>query len=215
MSTLSIAALEPSLPATDSPEETSASPVESAVGLASVPFLADHAFQDMVVVPGALYIELALHLERQRAKRPTRLVRSVSFQNPVILDGSKGTALKVGIGERGNGRVEYALRDAGAAQQAAATLEIVREAPIPAAVQDTFSIEAFRSQAQSVTDADALYAQFRANGNQYGPAFRRIASVWRSGDEALARIELSPGDRTPAVHGMHPAPLDALAQALA
>ena len=42
---------------TDRPLEASA---EFRIGVRSVPYLADHGFQDMVVLPGSFYIEMAL-----------------------------------------------------------------------------------------------------------------------------------------------------------
>ncbi|HTF14475.1 MAG TPA: hypothetical protein VK643_07380, partial [Burkholderiales bacterium] len=42
---------------------------EFRVGVGSVPYLADHGFQDMVVLPGSFYIEMALSMERELSKR--------------------------------------------------------------------------------------------------------------------------------------------------
>ncbi len=48
---------------TDRPLEASA---EFRIGVGSVPYLADHSFQAMVVLPGSFYIEMALCLDRER-----------------------------------------------------------------------------------------------------------------------------------------------------
>src|SRR2546430_17725046 len=67
---------------TDQPLESS---VELRIGVRSVPYLADHGFQDMVVLPGSFYIHLALVGYRELFKRVPGLVRNVTFQNPIIL----------------------------------------------------------------------------------------------------------------------------------
>ena len=41
---------------TDGPREATA---EFRIGVRSVPYLADHAFQDMVVLPGSFYLAMA------------------------------------------------------------------------------------------------------------------------------------------------------------
>src|SRR5947209_7187953 len=68
--------------ATDSSPEASA---EVRIGLRSLPFLADHAFQDVVVLPGSFYIELGLCVHQRFSKCAPGIVRNVIFQNPVIV----------------------------------------------------------------------------------------------------------------------------------
>src|SRR5882672_7899651 len=50
---------------------------EVRVGLRSHPSLADHGFQDMVVLPGAFYVALA--------RRDARVLHNVVFHHPLIL----------------------------------------------------------------------------------------------------------------------------------
>ena len=78
---------------TDRPLETS---TEFRIGVRSVPYLADHGFQDMVVLPGSFYIEMALCLDRELSKRVPCLVRNVTFHNPIILS-AEDTAIKVEV----------------------------------------------------------------------------------------------------------------------
>ena len=66
----------------DRPQEASG---EFRVGIRSLPYLADHGFQDMVVLPGSFYIEMALRVEREVSRRVPSIVRNVIFHNPIIL----------------------------------------------------------------------------------------------------------------------------------
>jgi Polyketide synthase dehydratase len=77
------------------------------VGIRSLPFLADHGFQDMVVLPGALSIQVASLLHEEIFKKPTMTLRNIRFQNPVIL--SEDIILKVKIRENSGKPVEYAF----------------------------------------------------------------------------------------------------------
>src|SRR5437667_2453055 len=88
---------------TDRPLAPSA---EFRIGVRSVPYLADHGFQDMVVLPGSFYIEMALRVEREVSKRIPKFVRNVTFHNPIILS-AEDTVIKVEVSEHGEGCVEY------------------------------------------------------------------------------------------------------------
>ncbi len=121
---------------TDRPREASA---EFRIGLRSLPYLADHGFQDMVVLPGSFYIEMALCVEHEISKRLPGIVRNVTFHNPIILS-AEDTVIKVEVSDRGDGHVDYVFYEAGAeadsgrpaARQYAAKLEIDRNPPASA-----------------------------------------------------------------------------------
>jgi len=77
---------------------------EFKVGLHSFPYLADHGFQDMVVLPGSFYIHAALRLHRDRCERPASVVRNVRFHNLIILS-TEETVLRIEARNLGNSRV--------------------------------------------------------------------------------------------------------------
>src|ERR1043165_6859315 len=91
---------------TVSTERSLEASVEIKVGLRSAPWLADHGFQDMTVLPGAYYVDVALRLERDRFHRDPALVRNVAFHNPIILS-AEDTVLLVEVRETPDGCVEY------------------------------------------------------------------------------------------------------------
>ena len=93
----------------DRPLEASA---EFRIGVRSVPYLADHGFQDMVVLPGSFYIEMALCVDRELSKRGPGLVRNITFHNPIILS-AEDTVIKVEVRDHGDRRVEYMFYEAG------------------------------------------------------------------------------------------------------
>ena len=94
---------------TDRPLAASA---EFRIGVRSVPYLADHGFHDMVVLPGSSYIDMALHLERELSQGGARQVRNATFHSPVIL-AADDTVVQVDVRERGDGRVAYTFYEAG------------------------------------------------------------------------------------------------------
>ena len=205
---------------TDRPRGAAA---EFRIGVRSVPYLADHGFQDMVVLPGSFYIEMALCVEHEVAKRVPGIVRNVTFHNPIILS-AEDTVIKVDVSDRGDGRVEYVFYEAGIeddsarpdTRQHAAKLEIERNPATPRrAGADAFSIEAFQARSHAVIDSEQFYKALRENGNQYGPRFQNVSAIWRDGDQSLGRLALARQHEEVEPHHLHPSLLDAVTQLLA
>jgi FkbH-like protein/FkbM family methyltransferase len=141
-----------------------------AMGVRCAPYLADHGFQDMVVLPGSLYVEWVLRSEGARR------LRNIRFRAPVILGGDDALIRVSATDER-----HYAFDEAGAG--AVAQLEIEPGAPArppPAA----FSAEGF----QPLSD---FYARLRANGNQYGPQFQLLSCIATRNGESSAKIRIA------------------------
>ena len=101
------------------------------VGVRSFPYLADHGFQDMVVLPGSFYVDLALSVHRERFGRASATVRNAIFQSPIILS-NEDTQVTVEVTDRGT-FVEYvfyehvrAARSSGLPARAAASSRFTR-----------------------------------------------------------------------------------------
>src|SRR5256885_16330972 len=94
---------------------------EFRIGIRSEPYLADHGYQDMVVLPGSFYIATALRANHERSARVPGLLRNITFHNPIILSAEQ-TVIKLEVSERGI-RFEYhfseASADAGSGKAAA------------------------------------------------------------------------------------------------
>jgi len=196
---------------------------EFRIGVRSVPYLADHGFQDMVVLPGSFYIEMALGVERELTKRVPGIVRNVTFHNPIILS-PEDTVTKIQVKDRGDGRIEITFYegdvvDGGTRLRGrpfAAKLEIDRNpSTLPKSEPGEFSIEAFQAQAHAVIDSEQFYERLRENGNQYGPRFQNVSSIWRAGDQSLGRLSVAREHRQGGPHTLHPSLLDSIKQVLA
>ena len=195
---------------------------EFMVSIRSLPYLADHGFLDMVVLPGSFYIDIALsmYMDHERFDRVTGLVRNVEFQNPVILS-AEDTLIKVEVTDRGTNGIEYAFYETEvenkgtpeSARRYAAKLEIVRN--LSRADNEAFSIETFQAKSHAVIEGDSFYRTLRASGNQYGPGFQRVSSIWRAENESLGKLTVVQWDRQIEPHVVHPTLLDSITQLLA
>jgi len=196
---------------------------EFRIGVRSVPYLVDHGFQDMIVLPGSFYIHLALVGYRELFKRVPGLVRNMTFQTPIILS-AEDTVIRIEVRDNGGGPVEYTFYEAdvgdGSARppvrQFAARLEIDRNpSTFPGAGTEPFSIEAFQAQSHAVIDSEQFYKKLRDNGNQYGSRFQNISAIWRTGDQSLGKLSVARQDSEIEAHYLHPILLDSITQLLA
>jgi FkbH-like protein/FkbM family methyltransferase len=96
----------------------------------------------------------------------------------------------------------------------AARLEIEKDTFQSTAAGDGPSIHAFQELSDRM-DTVHFYQRLHENGNQYGPSFQNLAAIWRAGDETLAHLSATCGDRPSEPYGVHPARLDSMIQLLA
>ncbi len=103
-----------------------------------------------------------------------------------------------------------------ATRQYAAKLEIDRN-PSTSRTEgtDAFSIDAFQAQSHAVIDSEQFYRRLRENGNQYGPRFRNVSSIWQAGDQSLGRLAVARQHGEIEPYHLHPSLLDSMTQLLA
>ncbi|WP_340563430.1 type I polyketide synthase [Streptomyces sp. GSL17-111] len=156
------------------------------IGLATHPWLADHAVHGRIVLPGTALVDLALHAA-DRAGLPGLAELIVS--EPLVLPRSGGTQVQMTVSGQG---VEIHSRpdgDTGApwTTHAVGTLEPTG----PPLLAD----DAPRDDTWPPTGAATApeYDLLAASGLSYGPAFRGLRAAWRDGDTVHAEVELPEG----------------------
>ncbi|MER7114167.1 type I polyketide synthase [Saccharomonospora azurea] len=178
------------------------------------PWLAGHAVNGQVLLPGTAFVELAVQAgDRVGCPQLDELI----IEAPLVLLDSGGVRLQVTIGARDErGRRELGVYsrpeddlDGPWTRHAAGTLN--------AAVRTTADRLAQwpPSGAERVEIGD-FYADAERQGFAYGPVFQGIRAVWRRDDEVFAEIELPADAHADAARfAVHPALLDAALQTLA
>ncbi|MEU9006349.1 type I polyketide synthase, partial [Streptomyces sp. NPDC048551] len=180
----------------------------------SHPWLAEHAVGGTVILPGTAFVELAVRAGDQVGCG--RLVE-LTIEAPLVLPESGGVQVQVVVGaadEAGLRSVDFFSRsDAGEfaepwARHASGVLSA--EADVP-----SFSLEAWPPAGAVEVAVEGLYEGLAEAGFVYGPVFRGLTSVWRSGDEVFAEVALPEEVVGEAGRfGLHPALLDAALHAL-
>jgi acyl transferase domain-containing protein/NADPH:quinone reductase-like Zn-dependent oxidoreductase/short-subunit dehydrogenase/acyl carrier protein len=197
------------------------------LSLGTHPWLADHAVQGNVLLPGAAFVELALHAGGQVE---CGLLRELVIERPLVL-GVQDTPLQMVLGsadESGARAVSIYSRaghasdadrgmdDAGWVRHAQGVL-----ASGTSSEEDDAGEQEPRRRARELGDVwpptgatavevDGLYDWLAERGMEYGPAFRGVRRVWHRGEEVFAEVELPLGVEAHAsAFGLHPALLDA------
>ncbi|BBB01307.1 polyketide synthase [Actinacidiphila reveromycinica] len=181
----------------------------SLLSLRTQPWLADHAVQGTVILPGTGFVELAIRgadavgaggLRELIVEAPLVVPASDSVQVQVVVDG--GTA------------VVYA-RPAGDEPWTRHATAVLGEA-LPAGAGAGAGGWQWPPADVSSVDVSDFYDRMAEGGFVYGPAFRGLRRVWQAEGEVFAEVAVGEEETDRARRfGVHPALLDAALQASA
>nr|WP_316764873.1 SDR family NAD(P)-dependent oxidoreductase [Streptomyces sp. NEAU-HV9] len=188
--------------------------VTGRISLRTHPWLADHTVMDTVLLPGTALVELAV---RAGDEAGCAQVEDLTLEAPLIVPDHGGVALQVLVGaeeEPGrralsvHSRLEDASDDAPWVRHAVGFLTDALPEPPHGAALGTWP----PAGAEAV-DLTGFYESLDGLGLGYGPVFRGLRSVWRSGDDVFAEVALPEGTEAGAF-AVHPALLDAALHAI-
>ncbi|MEU8700905.1 SDR family NAD(P)-dependent oxidoreductase [Streptomyces sp. NPDC048680] len=182
------------------------------LGIATHPWMADHAVLGSVLLPGTAFVELAV-AAGGRVGLPR--VRELTLAAPLVLptDGSVLVQVQVGQLADGERQVTVSGRADGADEWTRhATGVLAASERVPATGSQVWPPEG----AEPVP-TEGGYDDLAAAGFGYGPVFRGLRALWRRGTgasaEVFAEVALPPV-ADPEGFGMHPALLDAALHAI-
>ena len=198
------------------------------LSLRSHPWLADHAVFGTVLLPGAVFVEIALHAG---AEVGCGVVRELTLHAPLVLGAGSSPGQGVEIqavvgepdGEGGRSLSVYARRDEDGAAQDAWVLHasgLLADEESDAAGEWLVGERAALAGAWPPVGAQALeldgaYERLADVGLEYGPVFQGLRSAWREGERLFAEVELPEQEHVRAgLSGVHPALLDAALHAV-
>ncbi|MBK3636835.1 acyltransferase domain-containing protein, partial [Streptomyces sp. MBT97] len=188
----------------------------SRLSLRTHPWLADHAIAGAVVVPGTIYVDLAV---RAGDEFGCGVLDELVIESPLVLPEQGGVRIQVavsGAGPGGSRTVDvYSLREetsdgAGQGEWTRHATGLLSRAARADAATPAVDFAAWPPAGAQPVAIDGFYPDLAARGYAYGPAFQGLRGVWRRGDELFAEAVLPPEQRENADRfGIHPALLDA------
>ncbi|MEU7435760.1 type I polyketide synthase [Streptomyces sioyaensis] len=181
------------------------------------PWLADHAVSGAVLFPGTGFLELALRAARQVGWRQ---VADLVVQTPLVLPAA-GTDIQVWVEPPGEPERALVVRgrsgDGDWVEYATGRLVEEPSEPSPQGNPPTdaeWATGQWPPRGAEEMPVEELYDTLAARGYGYGPVFRGLRALWRSGDELYAEVAL-PERAHDGRYGCHPALLDAALHPLA
>jgi polyketide synthase 12 len=195
------------------------------LSLEAHPWLADHAVMQTVLLPGAAFLELALHAGRQVG---CETVQELVLEKQLALGEHDTRALQLTVGEPDeDGRRPIDIyscadasddgdlaerawtRHAGGVLAPSGALANGRARALDQRV-DLLAQEAWPPVGAEAVDIEGFYDRLAERGFEYGPVFQGLEAMWRRGEEIFAEVALSEDQRERALSfGLHPALLDA------
>jgi len=200
------------------------------LSLRTHPWLADHQVSDVVLLPGAAFVELAVRAADQAG---CQVVEELTLQAPLLLPSQSAVRLQLRVGaadRAGRRSLDLFSRREDAAgpdwtphatgvlapteTETETETETGTETGTEAATTEQPGAD-WRRQAWPPAGAvpvpvEALYERFAASGYGYGPAFQGLCAAWSRGREVFTEVRLPKQQQLDASgYGLHPALLDA------
>ncbi|MEU6285766.1 type I polyketide synthase, partial [Streptomyces sp. NPDC047028] len=178
---------------------------------AAHPWLAEHAVDGTVIVPGAALVEIAVRAGDEVGRGT---VRDLTLHSPLVVPADCAVDLRVRVGEGDEPAVTVHSRPEGQdtwTLHAEGTLSA--QDAVPAGPADLGT--AWPPAGAEPVDTTSLYDELAAAGLEYGPLFQGVTTAWRSTDGTTVYAELALPDGTDTDgYGIHPALLDASLHAI-
>ncbi|MFD0417098.1 type I polyketide synthase [Streptomyces sp. NPDC127108] len=182
------------------------------------PWLADHAVDGAILLPGTAYVELAL---RAGDEVGCGHLEELTLEAPLVVPAQGGIQLQISVGgPDGTGRRELSLfaRPQDDADDTPWTRHFTGSL-LPAApaagVAEAADLSVWPPAGAERVDVSDLYERLTANGHGYGPLFQGLRAAWRQGDDVYAEIDLpQEAHADTESFGLHPALFDAALHAI-
>ncbi|MEH1130824.1 type I polyketide synthase, partial [Micromonospora sp. CPCC 206061] len=186
------------------------------LSLATHPWLADHAVQGTVLLPGTAFLETVL---RAADEAGCHRVDELTLQTPLVLPAEGAVHLRVTVSRAdGDGPRSVAVyaRPEGAEPDAEWTRHATGSVSASAGGGEPSTLAQWPPSGAVPVDVSDLYPELAATGLEYGPVFQGLQAAWRSGGDVYAEIALPDEQRDEtAWFSAHPALLDAALHAAA
>ncbi|MYV98408.1 type I polyketide synthase, partial [Streptomyces sp. SID3343] len=187
---------------------------QAEISVEALPWLGDHAVNDVPVLPGTGYCEMALAASCQAFGVPAERIalEDVDYQALLVLDGP--VTVTVAVRVEGPERAVVEVVSAGPGPDGRTVHATAVSRLLPAATPADRDVERLVADHTDRRDPQELYRRMRASGQVHGPAFRGTAALSlrpADGERELSVLSRLARPQTAVAHPLmqvHPALLD-------
>ena len=181
---------------------------------AAFPMLEEHRIEGMIVVPGALFVEMALAGAKRLLGDQPLVLEDLVLTEALILRTDQAQTVQLELSGAGSQTLELRIRSRSQEEGAGAWAlhargRLAASAPAP----DSVDLEQWRKLCPQHVPAEQHHQRMASLGFQYGSSFRSMRDLWRGDDQVLARLELAGTDHE--AYHCHPGLLDSAIQVMA
>nr|WP_309138558.1 SDR family NAD(P)-dependent oxidoreductase [Nocardia cyriacigeorgica] len=178
------------------------------IGLATHPWLADRAVGGRVLLPGTAVVELVL---RAAAEAGCALLRELTVMQPLVLSDEVGMQLQVVVDGAGElGRRSVSVYSRAEAADGMWVLHAQGELGIEGVPELEAGLAVWPPDGAVAVPVDGLYDRMAVAGDEVGPAFQGLRSVWRCGADLFVEVELPESMADVSGFAVHPALLESV-----
>ncbi len=189
----------------------------------SISYLTDHLVRGMVVMPGAVYLEMAQAAAQQAFGEGPYRVSRMEFKQALYLPEKEPQRVQIVLTPEMPGEASFQVFST---SQLDPSSDEVWTEHVSAMIRSTkdevrrellvLDLEEVRRRCKELIPGKAHFQAMEKRGLSYGPAFQGIQEVWRRDGEALGRLKLPELlENGKDVYQVHPVLLDAGFQVVA
>lgn len=153
------------------------------------PYIQHHQVEDLIILPGAAYVELGLAIHKEVIGQPSMCLENLIFSQALIVANSSQPHLHVTYNELNRKYNVFSREREGSdwIEHAQGFLSYM-----PLATPELYQLERVQERCTYLVGHDTHYTDMHARGLQYGPYFQGVKAMWLNskGSEALAQIEI-------------------------
>ncbi|MEO3857752.1 SDR family NAD(P)-dependent oxidoreductase [Acrocarpospora sp. B8E8] len=183
------------------------------LSVSAQPWLADHVVAGSVVVPGSVFVELAIRAGDQVG---CDVVEELALAAPLALVEHEAVVVQVSVDAPQEGRRSLSVhtRSADAADEGRWVLRATGTLATGTPEAVPFDAAVWPPVGATAIELEGLYEELAKESFAYGPAFQGLRAAWWGTDgEVFAELSLPEQAGDAASFGLHPALLDAASQA--
>jgi len=191
---------------------------EAQISLETLPFLNDHQFYGLAVLPATAYLEMALASAMEAFGPAQHCIEKIDIHEALFLPEGAVCAVQLILTPQEAGTASfkiYSLDEAGDTKQSSWKLHtsgVIGIATTEATIESAGLAEIQKRCPQTLA-VDSYYEKLSKLGVDYGPSFQGLVSISRGNNEALGQICLPDSQLSEAeAFQIHPALLDACFQ---